>query len=175
MLIRSLIVLITKGLKGEGRGITNTIKPNQSTYPEGGGHYARTAQKLVWLAVQNNFGILDATSIIADIGALQSQLRGPFIALFEDADDQDPSKYGVVAAGQELQRLRTIITKCCNGSGPVATATARSEVQRVEFIIKEKVKDKKQGTYAEMIFKDLAQKGQFVDEHGGHFQDLAAP
>ena len=166
MLIRSLIVLITKGLKGEGRGITNTIKPNQSTYPEGGGHYARTAQKLVCLAVQNNFGILDVTSIIADIGALQSQLRGPFIALFEDADDQDPSKYGVVAAGQELQRLRTIITKCCNGSGPVATATARSEVQRVEFIIKEKVKDKKQGTYAEMIFKDLAQKGQFVDEHG---------
>ena len=162
MLIRSLIALITKGLQGEGRGIINTIKPGSSRYPEGGHHYSNTAQKLVYLAVQNN--ILDAASIIADIGALQSQLRGPFIALFEDADDQDPSKFGVVVASQELQRLRTIITKCCNGSG--AVATARSEVQRVEYIIAKKTKEKKQSSYAMMTFKGLAQAGQFVNEHG---------
>jgi len=40
--------------------------------------------------VQNDI-IADAASIIADVGALDSKLRGPFIAIFEDANDSDAS------------------------------------------------------------------------------------
>ena len=156
--LESLTTLIVEGLHGQGRGITNSMKPNTAY------HYRLTSQKLVYLAVQNDI-IADAASIIADIGALDSTLRGPFIAMFKDANDDDASKYKLIVAKQELQRLRSIITEC----SPVesaAAAVATSEVKAAECIIKKQLSDKKKIREAEMTFKSLGKAGQFVDTHG---------
>ena len=156
--VESLTTLILEGLRGQGRGITNTMKPKTAYY------YRHTCQKLIYLAVQNDI-IADPASIIADIGALDSTLRGPFIAMFKDANDDDASKYSLIVAQQELQRLRSIIKEC----SPVESAArtvATLEVKEAECIIKKQLSDKKTIREAEMTFKSLGKARQFVDTHG---------
>lgn len=159
ILLESLITLILEGLRGQGRGMTNTMKPKTAE------HYKYTAQKLVYLAVQNDI-IADAASIIADVGSLDSKLRGPFIAIFEDANDSDASKFGLVTAKHNLQRLRSIITVC--GKNPVesatATARARSEVQAAEYTLKQQLSTKMKNRKMEMTYKSIGD--QLVDEDG---------